>query len=43
MQGDDYWIRKDKIDYIQNHQERDIWIVLHYQLPKEHCVAKNYL
>jgi len=38
MQGDDYWIRKDKIDYIQNHQERDIWIVLHYQLPKEHFV-----
>lgn len=38
MQGIDYWVRKDKIEYIQNHKKRDIWIVLHYQLPKEKFV-----
>ena len=38
MQGIDYWVRKDKVEYIQNHKERDIWIVLHYQLPKEKFV-----
>ena len=35
MKGLGYWVRKDKIDYIQAHKERDIWIVLHYQQPKE--------
>jgi hypothetical protein len=35
MKGMGYWVRKDKIDYIQAHKERDIWIVLHYQRPKE--------
>lgn len=29
-QGDDYWVRPDKIDYIQKHQEKDVWIALHY-------------
>jgi hypothetical protein len=33
-----YWVRSDKIDYIKNHPERDIWIVLHYQLPKERFI-----
>lgn len=35
MRGDDYWVRKDKVDYIQKNKDIDIWIVLHYQLPKE--------
>lgn len=37
-QGDDYWIRKDKIDYIKDHPERDVWVILHYKLPKEQFV-----
>lgn len=28
--GNDYWVRPDKIEYIQNHSEEDIWIALHY-------------
>ena len=36
--GGGYWIRKDKIDHIQSHRKRDIWVVLHYQLPKEEFV-----
>jgi len=28
--GNDYWIRPDKIDYIQKHQNKDIWVALHY-------------
>jgi len=28
--GSDYWIRPDKIDYIQNHPNKDIWVALHY-------------
>ena len=29
--GNDYWIRPDKIDYIQKHKEKDTWVALHYQ------------
>lgn len=29
-QGSDYWVRPDKIDYIQKHKEKDVWIALHY-------------
>lgn len=28
--GNDYWVRLDKIKYIQDHPEKDIWIALHY-------------
>jgi hypothetical protein len=28
--GNDYWVRPDKIDYIQKYSEKDIWIALHY-------------
>ncbi len=28
--GKDYWIRPDKIEYIQKHADVDIWIALHY-------------
>jgi len=28
--GSDYWVRPDKIDYIQKHTEKDVWIALHY-------------
>ena len=28
--GDDFWVRPDKIEYIQTHPEQDIWIALHY-------------
>ncbi|WP_460192667.1 hypothetical protein [Thermosynechococcus sp. FA-CM-4201] len=46
--GEGYWVRPDKLEYIQNHPERDIWIVLHYQEPEEKFVwikpdiAKSY-
>ena len=30
MRGESYWIRKDKIEFIQNHPEKDIWVILHY-------------
>ncbi|MGE0083222.1 MAG: hypothetical protein AB7S75_02245 [Desulfococcaceae bacterium] len=33
--GSGYWIRPDKLEYSKNHPERDVWIVLHYQKPKE--------
>jgi len=32
LKGRGYWLRPDKIDYIQKHKERDIWVVLHYGL-----------
>jgi hypothetical protein len=38
MRGRDYWIRPDKIQYCQNHFEKNIWIVLHYSLPQEKFV-----
>ena len=28
--GSDYWVRPDKLDYIQKHHKDDIWIALHY-------------
>lgn len=33
--GDDFWVRPDKIDYIQKHKDKDIWIALHYELDKK--------
>jgi hypothetical protein len=36
-QGDDYWIRPDKIQYMQNHPEKDIWFALHY-LDQKHII-----
>lgn len=39
MQGDTgYWVRKDKLTYAQNHPDKNIWIVLHYQFPEERFV-----
>lgn len=38
--GNDYWIRPDKIKYIQDHIEENIWIVLHYQSPNEMIYIK---
>jgi hypothetical protein len=35
QRGNGYWIRPDKISYIQNNPSRDIWIALHYQKPNE--------
>ena len=35
MRGDDYWIRPDKIDYIQHHYNENIWIILCYQQPEQ--------
>lgn len=46
--GKDFWIRKDKVDYIQKNIQDDIWILLHYKLPKEQFIwvridkAKEY-
>jgi len=36
--GEDFWVRKDKIDYIQANRQEDVWIILHYQLPKEQFI-----
>lgn len=36
--GTDYWVRKDKLTYAQNHSDKNIWIILHYQLPEEKFV-----
>lgn len=33
--GSDYWVRLDKIDYIQEHQDKDIWIALYYEDDKK--------
>ena len=38
MKGQGYWIRKDKVDYIKDNRHKDVWIVLHYQVPKEQYV-----
>jgi hypothetical protein len=36
--GYDYWVRWDKIKYIQEHPYMDIWVALHYSKPKEEIV-----
>lgn len=36
--GSDYWVRPDKLTYAQKHSEKDVWIVLHYKLPKERFI-----
>ncbi len=36
--GNDYWIRPDKLQYCQNHPDKDVWILLHYALPEEKIV-----
>ena len=41
--GDDYWIRPDKIEYIQNHADINIWIVLHYSDTSEMIWIKPIL
>lgn len=49
MRGKEYWVRKDKVDYVKNHPDLDIWIVLHYKLPIERFIwlkiepSKNYV
>ena len=35
MRGTDYWLRKDKVEYIQNHPEKDIWVALVYLKDKK--------
>ena len=41
--GNDYWIRPDKIDYIQKHNEKDIWVALHYADAKKIIWIKPFL
>ncbi len=38
MRGNDYWIRPDKLNYIRNNPNKDIWIVLHYEKPIEKII-----
>ena len=38
MRGESYWIRKDKIEFIQNNPEKDIWVIIHYANPEEKFV-----
>ena len=48
MRGQDYWVRPDKMTYVQKHLEVPIWIILHFQKPVETLVfikpdpQKNY-
>lgn len=34
----EYWVRPDKLEYIKQHPDKCIWIVLHYAEPKEKFV-----
>ncbi len=36
--ANDYWVRPDKMKYAQSHPDQDVWIVLHFQKPKEKFV-----
>ena len=38
MRGDTYWVRPDKLAYIQVHPEQEVWLVLHYAEPNERFV-----
>ena len=38
MREGDYWVRPDKLNYAKNHKDKDVWIILHYQLPHEKFV-----
>jgi hypothetical protein len=38
QRGQDFWVRPDKLEYAQNHPERDVWIVLHYRKPRERFI-----
>jgi len=33
-----YWVRPDKLNYAINHPDEDIWVILHYAMPKERFV-----
>ena len=35
MRGTDYWLRKDKVEYIQRHTEKDVWVALVYVISKK--------
>jgi hypothetical protein len=41
--GNGYWVRPDKIDYIQKHPEKDIWIALHYADDKKIIWIKPFM
>lgn len=38
MRGDGYWVRPDKLQYVSNHPDKDVWIALHYKNPKEKII-----
>lgn len=38
--GTDYWIRPDKIEYFQNHPEKNIWIVLYFNNEDQYVFIK---
>ena len=38
MRGDAYWVRPDKLAYIQAHPEQEVWLILHYAEPEERFV-----
>lgn len=38
IEKSEYWVRPDKLNYIEKHPEKDIWIILHYSKPKEKFV-----
>lgn len=38
MRGATYWVRPDKLAYIQAHPDQDVWLILHYAEPEERFV-----
>jgi len=38
MRGDTYWVRPDKLAYVKNHSDQDVWLILHYAEPNEKFV-----
>jgi hypothetical protein len=38
MRGTTYWVRPDKLAYVQAHPEQEVWLILHYAEPQERFV-----
>lgn len=38
MRGETYWVRPDKLAYVQAHPDQEVWLILHYAEPEERFV-----
>ena len=38
MRGTTYWVRPDKLAYVQAHPDQEVWLILHYAEPAEKFV-----